>query len=159
MRRFVVEQEQVKYSFIADGNQLTHPGEAANSVTVHECAQGQFRLTLGGKSVIAHYVKNGQKLDLLIQGFYYKIVQTEFAVANAAADKILRIRAEIPGRIVRIFAQVGHTYAEGTVLMTHEAMKMELSIKAPRTLTVSEILVAEGSQVDADELLIKFDEN
>jgi 3-methylcrotonyl-CoA carboxylase alpha subunit len=39
-----------------------------------------------------------------------------------------------------------------------EAMKMELSLKAPRAATVAEIRAEVGDFVDADAVLVRFEE-
>ncbi|MEX1280037.1 MAG: biotin/lipoyl-containing protein, partial [Acidimicrobiia bacterium] len=48
---------------------------------------------------------------------------------------------------------------KGQVLVVVEAMKMEHAVRAPSDGTVAEVRVAEGAQVEADEVLVVVDED
>jgi 3-methylcrotonyl-CoA carboxylase alpha subunit len=70
---------------------------------------------------------------------------------GAAGDRAL---APMPGRIVLIKAQVGDAVEQGQELLVMEAMKMELSLKAPCAGVVKEVRVAAGDFVEADAALV-----
>jgi 3-methylcrotonyl-CoA carboxylase alpha subunit/acetyl-CoA/propionyl-CoA carboxylase biotin carboxyl carrier protein len=53
----------------------------------------------------------------------------------------------MPGTVLAVSAQVGQRVAEGDVLGVMEAMKMELSLKAPVAGTVTTVGAATGDQV------------
>jgi 3-methylcrotonyl-CoA carboxylase alpha subunit len=72
------------------------------------------------------------------------------AEAAGAGDRAL---APMPGRIVLIRVQAGDPVEEGQELLVMEAMKMELTLKAPRAGTVAEVRVAAGDFVEADAVL------
>ncbi len=63
-------------------------------------------------------------------------------------------RAPMPGVVVTVAVTEGQQVAEGEVLVTVEAMKMEHRVTAPRGGTVGEVRVRVGQQVDADEVLV-----
>ena len=64
------------------------------------------------------------------------------------------VRAQIPGRVVRLWVAEGDTVEAGQRLLAIEAMKMENEVRAPRAGTVESIRVAAGSSVELrDELL------
>jgi len=71
--------------------------------------------------------------------------------SGAAGDRAL---APMPGRIVLIKTQVGDRVVEGEELLVMEAMKMELTLRAPRAGVVAEIRVAAGDFVEADAALV-----
>ena len=72
--------------------------------------------------------------------------------AGASVDSTLR--AQIPGRITRIWAADGETVEQGQRLLAVEAMKMENEIRAPHAGTVRKIQVEPGARVERnDELL------
>jgi 3-methylcrotonyl-CoA carboxylase alpha subunit len=71
--------------------------------------------------------------------------------AGRAGDRAL---APMPGRIVLIKTQVGDRVVEGQELLVMEAMKMELTLRAPRDGDVAEIRVATGDFVEADAALV-----
>lgn len=66
------------------------------------------------------------------------------------------IRAEWPGRVAALHVAAGDVVAEGTDLVTLEAMKMLSAIAAPRDGTVAEVLVTVDDFVDQGTLLIRL---
>ena len=77
-----------------------------------------------------------------------------FLADTAAASGDHRVLAPMPGRIVLIKAQAGDAVSEGQELGVMEAMKMELSLKAPRGGIVASIQARAGDFVEADAVLI-----
>ena len=69
-----------------------------------------------------------------------------------------QVTAPMPGRIVLVKANPGDTVEAGQELLVMEAMKMELSLKAPRAGTIESIGAAAGDFVEADTVLIRFKE-
>ncbi|HZX79917.1 MAG TPA: acetyl/propionyl/methylcrotonyl-CoA carboxylase subunit alpha [Lysobacter sp.] len=65
-----------------------------------------------------------------------------------------RVVAPMPGRIVVARVQPGDTVVTGQEVMVIEAMKMELSLKAPREGVVAEVRGAAGDFVEADAALV-----
>jgi biotin carboxyl carrier protein len=64
------------------------------------------------------------------------------------------VKAQIPGRVVRLWVAEGDTVEAGQRLLAIEAMKMENEVRAPRAGTVDSIKIAAGSSVElGDELL------
>ncbi len=64
------------------------------------------------------------------------------------------VRAQIPGRVVRLWVAEGDTVEAGQRLLAIEAMKMENEVRAPRAGTVGSIRVAPDGSVElGDELL------
>jgi 3-methylcrotonyl-CoA carboxylase alpha subunit len=81
-----------------------------------------------------------------------------FAAADAAgAGRGDRIVAPMPGRIVLVKAAPGQVVAEGDELLVMEAMKMELSLKAPRAGSVAAVRATAGDFVDADAVLLTLE--
>jgi len=64
------------------------------------------------------------------------------------------VKAQIPGRVVRLWVAEGDIVEPGQRLLAIEAMKMENEVRAPRAGTVESITVAADSSVElGDELL------
>jgi biotin carboxyl carrier protein len=65
-----------------------------------------------------------------------------------------KVKAQIPGRVVRLWVAESDTVEAGQRLLAIEAMKMENEVRAPRAGTVEQIRVAVDSSVElGDELL------
>lgn len=67
---------------------------------------------------------------------------------------LVRLTAPMPGRVVRLLAAPGDVVGARQGLVVVEAMKMENELRAPRAGTVVELLVHEGSTVEAGTLLL-----
>jgi biotin carboxyl carrier protein len=77
----------------------------------------------------------------------------EAAKHHRAAD--ITLRAQIPGRVVRMWVAEGEAVEAGQRLLAIEAMKMENEIRAPHAGKVGAIKVEVGQLVERhDELLL-----
>jgi len=80
-----------------------------------------------------------------------------FAYVTSAAVNTDRILAPMPGRIVVLKCAVGDTIVENQDLLVMEAMKMELTLRAPRAGTIAAIQADAGEFVEADSVLVRLD--
>jgi pyruvate carboxylase len=63
----------------------------------------------------------------------------------------------MPGLVVRVLAAAGEEVTAGQKLFTLEAMKMETTIHAERAGRVAEAPVKAGTQVEAGDLLLRYE--
>ena len=68
------------------------------------------------------------------------------------------IEAPMPGLVKGVFAQAGQVVTAGDRMAILEAMKMEHTLAAPRDGIVAEVLVSEGTQVEAGAPLVRLEE-
>ena len=94
----------------------------------------------------------------------WKVIPHHYLSKNNANRKAIdanhnetSVNAPIPGKIIEINIQVGEVIKAGDTLMILEAMKMENSIQMPQDGIVKKILIAQGNQVVANELLLEFE--
>jgi pyruvate carboxylase len=64
------------------------------------------------------------------------------------------VAAPMPGAVSTVAVRVGQTVAAGDVLLTLEAMKMEMALPSTRDGVVEEVLVRPGVSVEAKDLLV-----
>jgi biotin carboxyl carrier protein len=74
--------------------------------------------------------------------------------AHAARPGEQRVKAPMPGRIIRVLVKAGDEVAHRQGLVVIEAMKMENELAAPKAGTVKEVSVTEGTSVEAGRLLV-----
>ena len=67
------------------------------------------------------------------------------------------VRAPMPAVVTVVAVAPGQAVARGDTLVTLEAMKMELPLKAPRAGVVTAVRCETGNRVDADALLLELD--
>lgn len=68
-----------------------------------------------------------------------------------------RVVAPMPGRVVLTKVAAGDVVAEGQELAIMEAMKMEITLRAPRAGTIAAVQAQAGEFVEADAVLIKLE--
>ena len=76
------------------------------------------------------------------------------AAPEADGSGGLQIRAPMPGLVLQVCASVGQRVKNGDALLRLEAMKMENDVQSHIEGTVTEILVAQGDEVQEGELLM-----
>ncbi len=68
-----------------------------------------------------------------------------------------RVRAQMPGRVVKVLVRPGEQVRVGQGLVILEAMKMENEVKARRDGTIAAVHVAEGDRVETGADLVEFE--
>ncbi len=77
--------------------------------------------------------------------------------AKAVLGDPKQVGAPMPGVISGLGVHVGDKVFAGDVLLSIEAMKMETAIHAEADGTVAEVTVKPGDQIDAKDLLVRFE--
>jgi biotin carboxyl carrier protein len=144
----------------------------------------RWKCLLDGRELPVHavYGENGV-LSLLLDGKSYEVKQeivgTETSVivgherfiasvrdprsfrsrsrVGASEQGVMKIRAPMPGKVVRVLAGVGTQVEAGQSVLVIEAMKMQNELKAPKTGVVKKINVVEGAAVDAGQSLAEVE--
>jgi len=77
---------------------------------------------------------------------------------SALSDKTARkIKAPMPGLIVKIMVAPGDSVEKGQVLLNFEAMKMENQLKSTGSGTIKSVLVEEGNKIEKGQILIELE--
>jgi biotin carboxyl carrier protein len=77
--------------------------------------------------------------------------------SGASEQGVMKIKAPMPGKVVRILAPAGAQVEIGQSVVVIEAMKMQNELKAPKTGVVKKISVAEGAAVEAGQALAEVE--
>ncbi|GAB3352337.1 acetyl/propionyl/methylcrotonyl-CoA carboxylase subunit alpha [Lysobacter tyrosinilyticus] len=108
----------------------------------------RFTVLEQGKRLVVH--DGVQRLGLEPVAMY----RHEQASTSSGSD---RVTAPMPGRVVVVRTVTGDKVEAGQEVMVIEAMKMELSLKAPRAGVVAEVRAAGGDFVEADAVLVTLE--
>jgi biotin carboxyl carrier protein len=81
------------------------------------------------------------------------------ALARPTQSKATRVRAQMPGKIIRVMVEVGQVVQKDQSLIVMEAMKMENEIRAHQAGKVSHVKVTEGKTVETGADLILLEPN
>ncbi len=141
---------------------------------------GRYTVILDGKPLEVDLFDDGRDfVSMLIEGrshevglekrpLGYNVVLADDVVAvdlsdaargeapalRKAAEGPVRIKAPMPGKVVRVLVGAGDLVTAGAGLVVVEAMKMENELRAPRPGRVLETAVREGQAVETGALLV-----
>jgi pyruvate carboxylase len=113
------------------------------------------KLDMEGNKAVAFEV-NGNRTEIKTKDRNNKDMQEFSAIQMADESNHLEHGAPIPGTVSAILVSEGDTITENQPLMIVEAMKMETKVSASVAGVVESIVVKEGQQVKAGELLISL---
>jgi biotin carboxyl carrier protein len=151
------------------------------TVVLTELDDNHFEITIDGETVHVDAARSGKTIysiiedgkqfeviidetgahgfDVLVGGqlFHLSALDERSRLLSSSVKTVAtgpqRVESEMPGKVVKIMAQVGTPVVEGQGVVILEAMKMENEIKSPIEGVVVEISVAEGQTVESGALL------
>ena len=104
----------------------------------------KVRLKVNGKEIT---LSGLDKMDLLLKELGMDSLKT--AVVND-------LKAPMPGLILDVLVSEGQEVKKGDKVLILEAMKMENVIKAPADVTIKEVKIEKGDNVEKNHTLITF---
>jgi 3-methylcrotonyl-CoA carboxylase alpha subunit len=139
-------------------------GEGAYSATVDgkpvdfslsRLGGGAYLLEVGGRKRRVHLVSGEHDVTIFGDGESWRFCLIDpLAGEDEVAGVGDRIVAPMPGLIKLLRAEPGAAVTKGETLAVMEAMKMELTLAAPREGTIAEVLVSQGEQVIEGAVLL-----
>ena len=90
--------------------------------------------------------------------FSYEAPRKTKGKTGAGSAEPGKIKAPMPGKIIKVLTQKGETVEEGKALIVMEAMKMEYTLSADIGGKVTLLNCAEGQQVALGQLLVEVKE-
>ncbi len=148
--------ERHTVSFTTKGDR--HFGFAFGGIEVRNYKNGLARFAVDGRVAEATVARNGHDVTVQFEGrdtiFHY--VESTGAEEEASGES--RVLSPMPGLVRLVSVAEGVSVAKGDRLVTMEAMKMELSLTAPRDGKVATVNVAVGDQVNEGALLVQLEE-
>lgn len=119
---------------------------------------GLVRFAIDGRVAAASVLRIGHDVTVQFEGYdtIFHHVQSVGGQEEASGES--RILSPMPGLIRLVSVVEGASVAKGDMLVTMEAMKMELSLTAPREGKVASVNVSAGEQVNEGALLVELEE-
>jgi pyruvate carboxylase len=111
--------------------------------------------TLDDGDVKVFFELNGQPRVIRVPNRSVKAATAARPKADSTDEN--HIGAPMPGVVASVAASVGQKVAQGDLLLTIEAMKMETGIHAERSAVIKAVHVSAGAQIDAKDLLIELE--
>jgi biotin carboxyl carrier protein len=161
-QEFTLTLEGIEYPVISEGDIITVNGrpftvEVAEDGTVlvdgiaYDAALENETATVGGESYAVE-----------VSGLAVTAAAPTAAPSSLAAPPMTEagagaVLAIMPGKIIRVMAEVGQQVEEGEPVCVLEAMKMENELHARQSGTVQVVHVKPGDDVEKDQVLIEIE--
>jgi len=124
-----------------------------------------FSIIIDGKSYLFNISANGDSYNIGWSGgsVDFEIEDDRsWLMRKLTAGKVggklrKKIRAPMPGLVVKIMVEIGAGVKKSDPLLVVEAMKMENEISSPSNGKVAEVLVKAGQPVEKDEVMITLE--
>jgi biotin carboxyl carrier protein len=140
----------------ADGQAILNSSGTASVVEVMPCV---FSVLLSHRSFTVYVVPNGANLEIWSGGRRHVVSIADARdraskSKNVSAAGPMEVRAQMPGKVIKLLVQAGTAVEAGQGLIVVEAMKMQNEMNSPKKGIVSKIHAIEGATVVAGEALI-----
>jgi biotin carboxyl carrier protein len=145
---FTFNDEPVKLDFHSMTSDTSVVGIGGEMFTVRlmEISEDKKKITA---------LVNGKKAELNIQSETDLLLE-KMGVAGASQVSAKKIKAPMPGLIVRVLVEIGEEVEKGQVLLNFEAMKMENQLKSPGSGKIKSISVGKGDKVEKGQVLVEM---
>jgi biotin carboxyl carrier protein len=133
--------------------------EASGTVSLEEVMPGMVSVLLGDRSYHVQVVAKEGEYAAWVAGRRYTITAADLrdpspTQKRRAAAGPFELKAQMPGKVVKLLVHPGALIASGQSLIVVEAMKMQNEMKSPKDGVVRAIYAAEGATVAAGERLM-----
>jgi biotin carboxyl carrier protein len=99
---------------------------------------------------------NGNTYTIQVEDQFDQLLK-QLGLDNLAANKVLEIKAPMPGLVLNVMIAVDQEVSKGDNLLILEAMKMENNISAGVAGKVVRVLVEQGKSVDKNSPLVEIE--
>ncbi len=99
---------------------------------------------------------NGEIFDMVIEDSL-DVLLNKMGMSKAGGAKLDKVVAPMPGLVLNVLVEPGHSVAKGDGLLILEAMKMENILKASGNGTVKAVHVKNQDTVEKNQLLIEME--
>ncbi len=154
-----VDLDGKSYVLDLQDSEYVFDGETG-SASIEQVQPGVFSVLLGTRSFRVNLAAYGDKFEVVngaCAPLLLSIADTRDRTGptdSRAAKGPAVVRAQMPGKIIKLLVEAGAAVAAGQGLIVVEAMKMQNEVKAPKAGVVTKILTTAGATVAAGETLI-----
>ena len=119
---------------------------------------GRYAIVTGTQRGIAYAIRNGGDIWMFVDGQVHVLGATATTRRSSGPrDQDLALAAPMPATVAAIHVEAGQQVSGGDALVTLEAMKMELTVKAPRDGRIRAIACRAGDLVQPGVPLIEME--
>ncbi len=134
---------------------------------VQALGSDRYHLEINGLILVAQYTERDQESLLVYGDKRYRIQLVDRGDAlqcevngvpySIGVEAGGAVKAPSPSLVLSVAVEPGQTVEKGEILLSLEAMKMEMVVEAPEAGVVKEVLVRKGEQVAAGQPLVQVE--
>jgi len=128
-----------------------------STLAITALGNGRFEIAEGTRRRLAYAVRSGTDTWVFVDGQAHVISGAAAPRSSGRRDDEFALAAPMPATVATVHVTPGQQVAQGDVLITLEAMKMELAIKAPRDGRVRAIACRAGDLVQPGVALVELE--
>lgn len=138
-------------------------GERDFDVSYQVVGDNFIHLTVNGRQVNAYLADEENGKAIAIDGACYRVLDADLVERGRGRKKGLEdqpaeVTPPMPAVVVRVMAAVGDAVEKGQGVVVVSAMKMETTLGAPYSGTVTAVNAAEGDKVMPGQILVEIAE-
>jgi biotin carboxyl carrier protein len=138
---------------------LSGASSASGQASVFATMPGVYSVLLGARSITVAIAPRGNELEVWAGGRRHTVSLSDprdraGKGRHVSASGPVEIRAQMPGKVIKLLVDQGSKVEAGQGVIIVEAMKMQNEMKSPKDGRVGRIHAAEGSTVAAGEALM-----
>jgi acetyl/propionyl-CoA carboxylase alpha subunit len=122
--------------------------------------EGLCKVRWDGRVQEIFVARNGERIAVSAQNRLFLLAVSDGRIGPEGRSKSRTggtLRAQMPGRVVKLLCQVGEVVSADQGLVVVEAMKMENELRAPAAGTVRRIAAQPGLAVEAGQVLVEIE--
>jgi 3-methylcrotonyl-CoA carboxylase alpha subunit len=142
-RAFAIERE-ASDSWIIAGDGMPSGGIRLNAV---QWSGNDWAFSAGGVTQRCRLIQSGTEVAVFHEGLTYRFGKQQHLRSDDLAAGGDQVVSAMPGIIKQVLVAQGQEVKAGEPMVIMEAMKMEMTLPAPRDGVIADVLVADGVQV------------
>ncbi len=145
------------------GTRKIHIGDREIAFDWVRLADGHYSLIMDGRvfDLLIHRDSETCEVTSRAAAYSFRVVDPRRSRLKPAAEDghtgLLRICADMPGKVIRIMVKKGDPAIHEQGLLILEAMKMQNEIRAPKGGTVVDVAVTAGMTVNTGDFLLSIE--
>src|SRR5450830_1114684 len=148
---------QIHVEYRDDRRWILHRDGVQHTLRFDKQGAADLRITLDDSTLAGNVVRDADTFHVFHQGRHAVLTWDDpLAHAGHSESEGGRLTAPMPGKIVAVLVEKGHSVTKGAPLLIMEAMKMEHTIAAPADGVIDELLYVVGDQVTEGAQLLAF---
>jgi biotin carboxyl carrier protein len=166
--RVEVDSETYFLELDINGERVTYSVDpslsSSASASIVETIPGVFSVRVGDRSFLVHVAPGTEgELEVWTSGDERHVISLadlrdrSSRRAKLSGDGPVEVRAQMPGKVIKVLVEPGASVEAGQGLVVVEAMKMQNEMKAPKSGKVARVHAREGATVTAGEPLAVVD--